>query len=489
MRDEALVGIDEALARAAERPRHVARIASARRQTPTAAHDDARVRTRGPIASVLDSEVLPHLFFAIQFLWAIPLFLPNAQGVRFVVRALPYVSSLGFLLLYLSRPQRRIAPEGTAMLISAMFLLVLNLLHPTSQPYAGMAQCIFQLAIASPMFWMHKAVRSPRQLERLVATILVLNFLSAGLGVLQVYYPDRFLPPQFNTMMSTDMLDALSYVGAEGRMIVRPPGLSDQPGSAALAGGITAIIGLGLALTTRKRWHILAVSLMSGVGLAAVYLTQVRSILLMTLGAAALVGLIVLRQGRLARAGVGLALGTALVMGSFAWATSVGGASVQDRFVNIREEGAVAMYQSNRGLFLSHTVGELLDQYPLGAGVGRWGMMQQYFGGAATRDSAPIYVEIQPTGWLLDGGLPMWFLYGGAILLSMMSVLKLAMARDEHIQRLGPVIFAIQLFVAGMSFAGPAFNMQLGILFWSAGAALVGAAYGPRDGSPATQAQ
>ena len=68
------------------------------------------------------------------------------------------------------------------------------------------------------------------------------------------------------------------------------------------------------------------------------------------------------------------------------------------------------------------TVGELLSEFPLGAGVGRWGMMNVYFGNPAAFRAAPIYVEIQLTGWLIDGGIPMWLLYGGAVLLGINGV-------------------------------------------------------------------
>src|SRR3954471_11854305 len=160
-------------------------------------------------------------------------------------------------------------------------LLVLNLLHPTSQAYAGFAQCIFQLSIAAPMFWMHKSVRSARHLELLLALILVANFASAAVGVLQVYFPDRYMPPQMSRQLSDDLVSSMTYVGMDGRVIMRPPGLSDTPGGASVAGGLTALLGLGLCLYTRKLWQTVIAAGMGAVGLAAVYLTQVRSVLLM----------------------------------------------------------------------------------------------------------------------------------------------------------------------------------------------------------------
>ena len=478
MADHVLTQIDEAIARAAGTPRRGRGVPHEPVTVQLLVEDETEAETPEKL-HLIDHPIWPQLFLAIQFLWGMALFLPGAQGFRFAVRALPYVSALAFLVMFeLNRSKRGPLPTGAGWLLAALLLLVLNLFHPTSQPYAGIAQCIFQLSIAAPIFWMHKAVRSPRQLEKLLALVLVMNFVSAGLGVLQVYYPDRFMPPQLNYQLGDNMLEALSYVGADGRIIVRPPGLSDTPGGAALAGGLTALLGLGFALHTRKLWQTTAVTVMSGVGLAAVYLTQVRSVLLMTIGAIALIGVLALRQGRVMRASLGLAIAGALVVGSFMWASSVGGASVESRFLNIRDQGAMATFRANRGDFLSSTLGELLDKYPLGAGVGRWGMMHQYFGDPFMPGAESIWVEIQPTGWLLDGGVPMWILYGGAIVLSLISVLGFAFSPNPAVAELAPIVFAIQLFIAGMSLSGPSFNTQIGIIFWAVGAALFGAARG-----------
>jgi len=171
------------------------------------------------------------------------------------------------------------------------------------------------------------------------------------------------------------------------------------------------------------------------------------------------------------------------------WASSIGGSSVEGRFLGIREQGALSTYQTNRGDFLSRTVGDLLDQYPLGAGVGRWGMMHQYFGDPFLPNAESIYVEIQPTGWLLDGGLPMWLLYGGAVIASIASVLGLAFARDPEVANVAPLVVAVQLFIVGMSLSGPAFNTQLGILFWAVTSAIFGAARSNTEAASNPQVQ
>ncbi len=419
------------------------------------------------------------VFLAIQFLCGAIVFLPGAQQYRGYVRALPYVASVGLLALYSTRKREGARPAATTALVSALALLVANLLHPTSQAFAGIAQCIFQLSIAAPLFWSHKLVRSMRHLERIVLLVFVLNFASAGLGLLQVYWPGQFMPPEFSSLglrLNQDYVAGLTYIGSDGREIVRPPGLSDQPGGAAIAGALTALSGLGLLLWVRRPTTVIGVVAAMAIGLAAIYLAQVRSILLVSIGAGLVMCVVAFRRGRGAAAAGLLAAGAGIVVASFVWATTVGGTAVEKRFMGLQGTGALQAYQENRGNFLSHTAGELLDRYPLGAGLGRWGMMNVYFGDPADVRTSAIYVEIQPTGWLLDGGILMWVLYGGAVLLSMWSSFRFSASRDPAFSSIAMLILAAQLFVAAMSFAGPVFNTQLGIVFWTLTSVLHGAA-------------
>jgi hypothetical protein len=282
------------------------------------------------------------------------------------------------------------------------------------------------------------------------------------------------MPPQFSTQFTEQYLSSLSYVGSDGRLIVRPSGLSDTPGGAALAGSLTALLGLGLCLRKRRPWQVAAILGAIGIGLDAVYLTQVRSLLLMAIVSAGVLGFVAFRRGRVARASWILATGAALLVASFLWASSVGGASISNRFIGLKDTGALETYQAERGTFLNYTLTELLDQFPFGAGVGRWGMMNTYFGDTADFFTAPIHVEIQLTGWLLDGGWPMWLLYGGAILASLLASFKITASRNPDVAELAMLILAVQVFITGMTMAGPVFNTQLGVLFWVLAAMLHG---------------
>jgi hypothetical protein len=440
---------------------------------------DLEVETSTRRQTLWDYAEWVEIFIAIQFLWGAMVFVPGAQQYRGIIRALPYMSSLGMLALYALRRTREPLPRSGGLIAGALLLLVFNLLHPTSQLNAGLAQCIFQLSIAAPLFFAHKAVRSAALVERLLVLIFVLNALSAGLGVLQVYYPERFMPSEFNSLgfqMNQYYLDGLTYQGSDGRYIVRPPGLTDQPGAAATAGAFTALLGLGLLLRRRQPVPFAAILAAVTVGFAAIYLSQVRSILLATIGASALLSVVALRRGRFAGAGWMLTAGAAIVVGSFIWAASIGGASVTDRFLGLQEAGVVEAYRTGRGGFLEQTTGELLDRYPLGAGVGRWGMMNTYFGNPFDYRSEPIYVEIQLTGWLLDGGILMWLLYGSGTLLSIWAAFSMSDSQNPLLSEVAIIGLGLQAYVLSLAMSAPVFNSQMGILFWTIAGALHGAA-------------
>ncbi len=485
MADSFLTAVDDSLAARAGTRRHAR---PGRPAAPPAAPLDAEREEAGDEQSPHEQRdrFLLIVFLCVQFLWGALLFIPGAQAIRPITRALPYLASFGLLVLFLPRRLKGYRPHGASWIVAVLVLLVMNLLHPTSQLTSGVAQCLFQVAITAPLFWAHKVIRSPQQLQRMLMLIFVLNLTSASLGVLQVYFPDRFMPPQFNSLglqLNSMYVDSLTYEGRDGRMIVRPPGLTDQPGGAAVAGGLTALLGLGLLMRRQSLFMRLLLLAAISVGLAAVYLTQVRVVLLMVVGTAAVMTAVAIRQRRTGAAVWIGGSGAALVVVAFLWASSVGGPSVDDRFLSIRDQGALQTYQEHRGGFLSLTMGEMLDQYPLGAGVGRWGMMNTYLGDSESYSSRPIHAEIQLTGWLLDGGIPMWLLYGGALLSSVLATLKLTAARDDVLSTDVMLVIALQIFIIGFAMAGPVFNTQLGILFWTAAAGLHGAATGPFNGS------
>ena len=313
-------------------------------------------------------------------------------------------------------------------------LLLLNLLHETAHLMAGLAQVVFQACIAAPVFWMARSVRSETQLQRVIWIVFVSSALGSVLGILQVYFPERFLPPEFSVLarsLNPDIIHALTYIGADGREIVRPPGLSDMPGGAAVAGMMTMVLGLSLGLGRDQRWIVRAVLPGCGRRRDDGAVSDARPIAHARRGreCRACSPCMRFRQGRTMEATLTLAVGVALVVGSYIWALAVGGDAVSDRFSGLANDGVLRVFQDQRGAFIRYTLSELLYQFPLGAGLGRWGMMHVYFGDPTLWQAPPIHVEVQLTGWLLDGGVPLWLLYGGALVAALRFSYRAAVAR------------------------------------------------------------
>jgi hypothetical protein len=417
------------------------------------------------------------LFVLTQVFWGILLFLPGSQGYRTAIRAFPYVASLAALAGCVRAGGTNVAVPGARWIIAAIVLLVANLLHEETWLMSGIAQVVFQVAIAAPVFWAARTWITERRLERLMLLILGANFLSTALGLLQVYYPETFLPPQFSALalkFNPEFVTEMSYVGTGDRLIVRPPGLTDMPGGASISGTITALLGFAFALRpSQPRFWKMVYFAAAAIAITVVYLTQVRSMLLMIPGCMAVMALIKLRQGRILQSGWMAASAGALVFGGFLWAVTLGGDLVEERYRGIVDSGVVKTYQENRGLFLAHTVNDLAFEYPFGAGLGRWGMMTAYFGEENWRHPA-LYAELQLTGWLYDGGLLMWVFYPAALLLAMRHSYRLAVEPDGALNELAMTVLPIQLLTVGLAFTGPVFNTQVGIVFWLATAVLYG---------------
>jgi len=418
------------------------------------------------------------LFVLSQVFWGVLLFIPGSQSYRFYIRAFPYVASLAAVVACARSNGTNIKVPGARWILAALALLVANLVHEETWFTAGVAQVVFQLAISAPVFWAARMWMPPKRLERVIMLIFAANFVGAMLGLLQVYYPARFMPPEFSRMaqsMDRYFLESLTYVGAGDRMIIRPPGLSDMPGGAAISGSFLAVIGFALAVRqnlSRFRHFVYYGAVV--IGITIVYLTQIRSILLMIFVGMLAVAFIRLRQGRIVQSTYIASSAAALLLGAFVWAVTLGGDSVHERFSGMYDTGVVQTYQENRGIFLSYTIFQQPFEYPFGAGIGRWGMMSAYFPEPGNWLHPALYAEIQPTGWIYDGGILMCVFYPAALFLAMRYTYRVAIARDSELSDAAMLLFVVQLLVFGLCFTGPVFNTQIGIMFWLATAMLYG---------------
>ena len=419
------------------------------------------------------------VFVLLQVLWGVLLFLPGSQAYRIYIRGFPYVASLIALGACLRSTGADRGVPGAQWILAGLVLMIASLVHPATWLYSGTAQIVFQLSIAAPVFWTARTWLTAQRLERIILLVFGANCLGAVVGLLQVYYPERFMPPEFSRLaisLNADIVGALTYTGADGRQIVRPPGLSDIPGGAAVSATVTALLGFALATRAQesfqRRLPFLAAAV---IGLTVVYLTQVRSLLVMICFCMVAAGLVRLRHGRVAHTAWIAGSAIALVIASFAWAVAVGGESVVERFESILEVGVVQSYQENRGIFLTYTLQELLYEYPFGAGLGRWGMMSAYFGEPDNWQYPELWAEIQPTGWLYDGGVLLWICYAAAIGSATYHTYRIAGDNETRLGDLATMVLTVQVLVIGLCFTGPVFNTQMGIVFWLLSASVYGA--------------
>jgi len=409
------------------------------------------------------------------------LYLPGSQAFRLPIRFSAFAISLGAFAWYqvestTQLPRSRMQPWVAAI----MSLLAVMLFHPqTSSLVAGLAHLAVYFAVLAPLFWAPAFVRSPEHLARIMWILLLCSGANAVVGVLQVYDPGRWLPAEFSRVMSGSeaAMGSVTYIGAQGQRIVRPPGLFDTPGAVAGPAMFAALLGLVFAVSAIPVWK-RALSLgIAGAGLAAIYLSQVRVSLVACVIMMATYTAVAMRQGRAARASqFGILAGGVVVLG-LSLAVTLGGTAISERVNSLFAADPFSVYQGARGSQLSYTFFELLFLYPIGAGLGRWGMAAGYFG-SSNPNSPMIWAEIQFTGWMIDGGVLMVFVYLGAIVVTTLEQWRIAQATQyARLAVCAAVILAAGIGPAVMIVSFTPFVAQIGIQYWFLAGALHGVAY------------
>src|SRR5207249_4381124 len=107
---------------------------------------------------------------------------------------------------------------------------------------------------------------------------------SAAVGVLQVYLPGTIQPNVSSVIAAKEegYLEGLRIQTATGETILRPMGLTDIPGGAAIGGFYALLIGMPFLLAVRRVWMKCACLLGMTLGIMSIYLSQVRSLLVLT---------------------------------------------------------------------------------------------------------------------------------------------------------------------------------------------------------------
>lgn len=433
----------------------------------------------------LDSETPWPLGLAEWFALSLTLlpalmFLPGSQSYRLPLRAGAYgISLYAFVAWWFHRGGRREGKHPSEpWLLFATVVLVLSIAHPfTSSLTAGVGQVLLYFAILCPVFWTRGYVSTRRQLVRILLVLLVCNGINSIIGVLQVYDPDRWMP-QLSPLYSTnrDMLGSVSYIGPGGRLIVRPPGLFDSPGAVCGAGTIAALFGLIIALEPIAPWK-RAVSLaMAIAGVSAIYLSHVRVSLVVALAMClAYVVMLAVQKQTKRLAGFG-ALAAGLFVGSLTLAVLLGGQSVAERFSTLVQEDPRTLYYTSRGASVEYAFTTLLQEYPLGAGLARWGMMRYYFGDPAKLDSTELFAEVQPNAWILDGGLLLLVFYTAALAATAIYDVRLVRTLASSEDRLwATAVVAANFGTMALVFSFVPFGTAAGMQFWFLEGALHGA--------------
>jgi hypothetical protein len=234
-----------------------------------------------------------------------------------------------------------------------------------------------------------------------------------------------------------------------------------------------ALLGLVFATSASATWTRALALLGSGAGAAAIYLSQVRvSLVVLAVMLASYVALLMLQQ-RKQRAVVFGGLAAAMVFGAFTLALSLGGESIAERTLTLFAQDPVSLYSASRGGQLVYTFEDLLVSYPLGAGLGRWGMIAGYFG--SSRE--PLWAEIQVAGWAIDGGIPFLLLSVAAPFIALIAQARIATGNpDPKVRACAAVALAANLGTAALIFSFTPFVTQIGLQFWFLSGAVHGVA-------------
>jgi hypothetical protein len=207
----------------------------------------------------------------------------------------------------------------------------------------------------------------------------------------------------------------------------------------------------------------------------------VRSILVLAgIVSVSLIGMQIL-TGRYANA---LRLSVALpgaVIASFLWAISIGGDQAFKRMETLVDGDPAEVYHSNRGKFVEHTIEHVIPEYPLGCGLGRWGMMSSYFGNPG--EPNPVWVEVQWTAWAADGGVPLIMISILMLLTALAVMYRCANSTvNPELATWASLILAYDIAALALTFNYPIFIGQGGLEFWLLNAAVFTATVRGRRG-------
>jgi hypothetical protein len=433
---------------------------------------------------------LPEYVAVAQVAGPALLYLPGSQALRAPLRIGVFALSLSGILwcwrsAWLTRPH----PALILLVVAALYMMIM-LFHPaTNTKMAGIAQILMHVAVAAPLFWAPHYFRGDYQrLLRVVTILWALNGASAVVGILQVRDPDTWMPKEFTSALNMykQKINQYQYKAADGKSAIRPPGLGDTPGAASGAGMFIALVGIaymGLPVSPMRK---LLGFVMGMAGIVVIFLTHVRSAIVVVLGSAVVYSIIMVVQGRL-RTVMKLAFCLVLCgIGGFLYADLYGGKSTRDRFATLVADDPLKVYEkSYRLAMVVSAFDTTLVEHPLGAGLGRWGMMRKYFGNEENTESPEIWAEVQFAAWVLDGGFVLLGLYLIALSVAIGRLVKSSFSRRHsgHFRDWGAVLVMLSAGPVAFLFSYCPFYAQMGMQFWLLIGAFEGLAQSPERGT------
>ncbi|MBW3570465.1 MAG: hypothetical protein KY467_05115 [Gemmatimonadetes bacterium] len=419
-------------------------------------------------------------FIIFQLLCQLALISGDIGWGRMLVRMAAFGASLALVVGLRGRGSAHPA-SGPAVL--ALVVLGICVFHPeTASLMGGMAQVGLYAAVLGPLFWVPRLTSIDlRMLRRAVVILWGFHTLSAGIGVLQVYRPGTFTPPVSAVIESkgTGYVESLKITTATGQRVFRPMGLTDVPGGAAISGLYAVLLGVGFFLTRRTPGAMAASLASIGLGVACLYLSQIRALVVMTgISLVAVAAVLVWRRDvrRLSTLVAGLGV---MVLAGYLAARNMAGVDVANRMQTLVRNRPTQVYYENRGRFLEDALFKTLPNAPFGEGLGHWGMTATYFGGGEA--AKEVWVEIQWAGWIVDGGAPLLATYLLAIAVALLTTWRTARARppspEAHdLPFWGAIVLAYSVGATALTFSYPIFLSQSGMEFWLLNATLFAAA-------------
>jgi hypothetical protein len=415
-------------------------------------------------------------YAAVAIVCQLALLIPALAPFRVIFRSAAFGTSL--LLLVMIPGHSRVQHPARTFAFGIVILVSLSAFNPEGgSGLAIVAHWCFYLAILGPIFWVARLDLNEKTLVRLLLIIWAFNTTSSILGVLQVLYPGRFQPAMSTFFVRPDQV--MGYRLVTGEWVTRPMGLTDVPGGAASAGLYAVLIGFGVTLARPFRHARLLGVVGMLTGMMCIYLCHIRAVVVMMAICAVVLLATLALSGRVSQVTGAFSIGVIVMLVAFSAAFALSGQTTADRLASLIASDPGTVYRQNRGHFVADAFSETLPQYPLGAGLGRWGMVALYFGSL----ERALWSEVQWVGWILDGGFLMALVYPAAVVAMLVTLARIAVqTKNGDFGVWAAIVFAYGVGTFALTFAYPIFMSSGGIEFWLICAVAVQAASPPASG-------